>query len=155
MGLENNCYLLTEVDGQVKREDVPSFICQHEEADTRMVSHMLKILDTLPTAYISIRSNDTDVIILLMYHVAHAQGRPKVWMDAGLSSTNSRRYISISQLVDDNSSSIIDALPGFHAFTGSDVAAAFINKVKLKPFEITKKSDTHTEVFSMLEAYML
>ena len=61
------------VDGNVVCEAV-SFRCKHEEADTRMVYHMNEIIKDDPSATVSVRSNDTDVFILLFYHVSNIQG---------------------------------------------------------------------------------
>ena len=50
---------------------------------------------------------------------------PAVWVDVGLSSSNTRHYINISQLVGYLDVAIVDALPVLHAFTGSDDSASF------------------------------
>jgi hypothetical protein len=74
---------------------------------------------------------------------------PNVWMDVGLSGINTRRYINISQLVSGMNRTTIDSLLGFHAFTGSDVTSAFMNRGKVKPFTLMNKG-AHGEVFSAL-----
>ena len=68
-------------------------------------------------------------------------------MDVELSGINSRRYINISQLVSGINLTLIDSLPGFHAFAGSDVTSAFMNRGKLKPFKLMNKG-ANAEVFS-------
>ena len=123
--------------------------CQHEEADTRMIFHLYKIASN-PDQCISVRSNDTDVLILLLYHLPHIENNPNVCMDVGLSSNNSRRYINVRQIVNEVRSPLLEALPGFHAFTGSDTTAAFMNKGKLRPYDLMEKSDQHVDVFSHL-----
>ena len=150
IGLDNTCFSFTVVDGHVHREEVSSLACQHEEADTRMVYHLHQIIDEHPDAQVSVRSNDTDVLVILAYHVHHMSSNPNVWMDVGLNGNNTRRYINISQMVSEISSSLIDALPGLHAFTGCDVTAAFMNKGKSKPLEIMRKNDSYMETFSRL-----
>ena len=150
LGYEEECYSFTEMNGKVTREAVPSLRCSHEEADTRMVYHLYQILRDDASAKIGIRCNDTDVFILLLYHIAHATGSPAVWVDAGLASNNTRRYINISKLVSHLDSVPVDALPALHAFTGCDYTAAFMNKGKLKPLDLMMKSPVHTEIFSKL-----
>ena len=53
---------------------------------------------------------------------------PKVWMDVGLSSNNTRRYIYISQLTHKLDSNVLKALPGINAFTGCDYTASFLQR---------------------------
>ena len=79
-----------------------------------------------------LEARDTDVFILIIYHVSNHTTSSTVWMDFGLSSNNTRRYIDISQLVDHLPQDLIDALPALHVFTGSDYAASMMNKGKLK-----------------------
>ena len=73
---------------------------------------------------------------------------PAVWMDVGLSSNNTRLYINISQLVGYLDVAVIDALPALHAFTGSDYAASFTNKGKLRPLDLVIKHPTFTAAFA-------
>ena len=59
----------------------------------------------------------------------------KVWMDVGVSSNNTRRYINISQITHNLDNNISKALPGIHAFTGYDHTASFLNKGEVKSLE--------------------
>ena len=102
---------------------------------------------------VSVRCNDTDVFVLLLYHVnimSSPDITPKVWMDVGLSSNNTRRYINISQLTHKLDSNVLKALPGIHAFTGCDYTASFLNKWKVKPLEKMLKNDSMIRVFFSL-----
>ena len=150
IGLEETCFMFFVESGEVIRTEVPALNCQHEEADTRMMFHLQNIVQSLPHAKVSVRSNDTDVLILLVYHVHHMPNNPLVWMEAGLSSTNTRRFINVSQMVTALNPTLIKALPGLHAFTGCDVTAAFMNKGKCRPLEILMKNDEHAEMFCQL-----
>ena len=91
-------------------------VCCHEEADTIIMFHLHHILIANNGESISIRSFDTDVFILLIYHVSNHTTSSTVLMDFGLNSNNTKIYINISQLVDHLPQDLIDAL---HAFTGS------------------------------------
>ena len=57
----------------------------------------------------------------------------------GLSSSNTRRYIHVSKLATTLDANVLKTLPGYHAFTGSDFTAAFMNKGKVRPFDIMYK----------------
>ena len=116
-------------------------VCCPEEADTRIMFHLHHILAANNGEYISIRSSDTEVFILLIYHVSNHTTSSTVWVDFGLSSNNTKIYINISQLVDHLPQDLIDALP---AFTGSDYTASMMNKCKLKALELMMKSDIST-----------
>ena len=71
-------------------------------------------------------------------------------MDVGHSGKNNRRYINISQLLEEVTPEMVDALPGLHALTGSDYTAAFMSKGKVKPFNLIMKSPQYTHAMSQL-----
>lgn len=52
--------------------------------------------DTEMFDIIVVRSSDTDVLVILLTHshVIH----PQLWLDVGVSTNNSRRYIHVSKL---------------------------------------------------------
>ena len=141
IGLEEECHCITITDGHVSSQEIPTLVCCHEEADTRIIYHLQNILlpqQTLPT--VAVRSSDTDVFILLLYYVSHHHDCiPQIWMDVGLSSNNTRRYINISQLAVHLDKSMVAALPALHAFTGSDYTASFMNKGKIRALDLMMK----------------
>ena len=71
-------------------------------------------------------------------------------MDAGLSGNNTRRYINVTQLTENMESTFVNALPGFHAFSGSDYTASFMNKGKVKPLDLLQKQEAFCEAFAQL-----
>ena len=149
VALEKKCYCLRVHEGKLVCEDVEALSSNHIEADTRIILHMFSMLNC--HKHISVRTSDTDVFILLIYHVSHHQDcNAQVWMDAGLSSNNTRRHINISNIVEHLSQNVIDALPGLHAFTGSDYTAAFMNKGKVRPLQIMMKDTRFADAFSSL-----
>ena len=89
-------------------------------------------------------------LVLLLNYAGRAQNCFKLWIDAGLASTNSRRFINIAQLVGALESDVLEALPGLHAFTGSDFTAAFMNKGKQRPFELMMKSKAFVRAFGKM-----
>ncbi len=82
--------------------------------------------------------------------MSESQTSTNVWMDAGLSSNNTRRTISINGLVDMLPQETIRALPAIHAFTGCDYTAAFMNKGKLRPLVLIMKNDDFRSAFAEL-----
>ena len=162
------CFLYTTHDGIVHRTQVHELNSTHEEADTRIIFHADFITENSEQFRpdIVVRSNDTDVFILLLHHALHINAT--FWMDAGINSRNTRRMINISELSNELTDSICEALPSFHAFTGSDYTASFMRKAKWKPFEIMKNSDismsaqsqlgssevVHNDVANIIERYV-
>ncbi len=124
------------------RTEIPELMCQHEEADTRIMWHIGHISQSQPECNVSVRCDDTDVLIILLAHDAESSVR--VWMDVGKSSNNTRRYIDVSSLADHLGVDLCKALPGLHAFTGCDYTAAFYRKGKFRPLTIMEKGFVST-----------
>ncbi len=142
MAFDEQCihYTALKAEGPVVWKEVPELSCSHEEADTRIIFHLVHVIEQDPDAIISVRADDTDIFINLLFHVLRTGGN--VWMDVGKSSNNTRRFISITQLVEKLGADIVRTLPSYHAFTGCDFTASFLYKAKTKPYDImvdTKK----------------
>ena len=112
--------------------------------------HLHRILEADTGESIVIRIFDTDVFILLLYHVANHTSNSTVWMDTGLKSNNTGIYINISQPVSHMDRNTINTLPDLHAFTGSDYTAAFMGKGKLMALQLIMKSDNNSSRFTRL-----
>ena len=79
---------------------------------------------------IVVRSSDTN-ITLLLFHVSKFSVTPAVWMEVGLTSNSTKRYINISHLIEGVLDvAVIDALPAAHTSTGSDYSTSFVDKYK-------------------------
>lgn len=150
LALEEVCYRYTVEDAELRCVDVPGYHCQHEEADTRIIYHLIKITEEDPELNVVARCNDTDILILLLYHCRLRQQTPNAWMDAGLTGKNTRRYINIHQLLEQMRPEVVEALPGLHALTGSDYTAAFMNKGKVRPYNLMCKSANHADTLAQL-----
>ena len=139
VGIENKAY----------RYDVhDNIVCSHEEADTRLIWHAKHICENNPDGNIIIRANDTDVLIILLTH-AHALPA-HIWYDCGLNSNNSRRYVDISLLARYMGQNLCAAIAGFHAFTGSDYTASFLNKGNVRALALMEKSVKFMTTFEKL-----
>ena len=146
--LEESCYLYTAKDGHIEHTEVSDLQSTHEEADTRVIFHANYISKKNFLPVIVIRSCDTDVFILLLYHSVHLKA--KLWMDTGICSKNTRRNINITELAEILTLELCLALPAFHAFTGSDYTAAFLRKGKSKPLKLMECNKKHKEAFTQL-----
>jgi len=87
LAFDKQCILLTEEEGKVKCQQVHALSIQHEEADTRIIFHLAHIsrqVSVTPAKNISVRANDTDVFILLLYNkmfICSSSNTLNVWMD--------------------------------------------------------------------------
>jgi hypothetical protein len=145
-----DCFLYTTDNGVVNRTQIHELQSRLEEADTRLIFHadFIAEISDEPCPVIVIRSCDTEVFVLLLHHARHINAT--LWMDAGLNSKNTQRMINISDLANKLTAPICDALPSFHAFTGSDYTASFMRKAKWRPFGITENSERFTSAMSQL-----
>ena len=80
---EEKCNKMSGIGGKVIVEPVSELGCSHEEADTRIVWH-LKSISMTSVENVVVRTNDTDVFILLLYHVHKLDLQIGAWMDVGL-----------------------------------------------------------------------
>ena len=84
IGFEEEFYHYTVLHGVVLRDEATSLICCQEEADTRIIFHLHQVIVQGLTQTVSVRCNDTDVLILLLYHVAcdsEVYSLPRACMD--------------------------------------------------------------------------
>ena len=107
--------------------------CDAEEADSRVLFHAAFF--PFPSNII-LRTVDTDVFVIALGIRKHLSPHCFLWIESGCYSDNSIEYVSIQAIYENLGVNMCDALPGFHAFTGSDYTAAFNNKGKIKPFKI-------------------
>ena len=63
---------------------------------------------------------------------------------------NTRRYINIVHVVSDIDPNLVDALPGFHVFTGADYTPCNMNKGKFNPLKIIMKTPEFVTAFPEL-----
>ncbi|XP_030837116.1 uncharacterized protein LOC105437992 [Strongylocentrotus purpuratus] len=138
------CYQYTPDEHNHINVSSPDYLQgDHEEADTLIAFHV----EHIEEANIMVRASDTDVLVILIGALGkqrrEVRAMKSVIMDCGMG--NSRRYINVSNITDvleDCRQGLPRALPGFHAFTGSDFNSAFYRKGKTKPLEIMQKDKT-------------
>ena len=128
------CFLFETSDAQMKCEKITDLCNNHLEADTKVCLHAIHADQRLAEpGDIIIRASDTDIMVILLHH--QPKIRSLLWMDVGLSSSNTRRYISITKIHEEIGDKISAALPAFHAYSGSDFTSCFFMKAKVRPFE--------------------
>jgi len=91
----------------------------HEEADTRMIVHAK---DAIERGYrrLEIFSRDTDVLLLLLYHLGE---ETECWMVSGTG--RSRRCYPIHTISRTLDRHVRENILGFHALTGCDTTSSF------------------------------
>ena len=69
LALDHKCFRYTVRSGVIVPEQVLALNSEHEEADTLIIYHLHKLTQEQPGLSISVRCDDTDVLLLLLYHV--------------------------------------------------------------------------------------
>ena len=138
------CFRYTATSDGVNKTCVESMTNEHIEADTRIIFH-LKTISNTPGEVVVIRSNDTDVLCILVYHMKTILAN--VFMDTGYDHNNTRKYIDLNSL-SMALGPMCDALPGVHAFSGSDYTCAFMGKGKVAIYRKIESSVEYRSLFA-------
>ena len=64
------------------------------------------------------RCDDTDVLVILLYHFGTGVVATNVWMDLGVVGKNNRHNIDVTSLAKHIGNDLCSALPAEYAFTG-------------------------------------
>ena len=140
----NICIQLTGNENGVETTAVPELRNTHDEADTILALHANHASSTQPDANIVVRANDTDVLVILIYHSNHF--KCQLFMDVGSNDDNTRRYIHVTKLAESMENMSL-VLPALHAFTGCDYTASFLRRGKIKLYERVETSEELQELF--------
>ena len=93
-----------------------------KEADLRTSMH---VLDCVRAGYSTcvVLSNDTDVIIALLYYVPmfRKEGLKELWVRAGRGNTT--RFVPLHILHDRHGADLCKVLPALHSLTGCDITS--------------------------------
>eukprot|EP00745_Piridium_sociabile_P034704 TRINITY_DN5991_c0_g1_i13.p1 TRINITY_DN5991_c0_g1~~TRINITY_DN5991_c0_g1_i13.p1 ORF type:complete len:843 (-),score=177.10 TRINITY_DN5991_c0_g1_i13:511-3039(-) len=102
--------------------------CNHEEADTRVLVHLLHALQTSSVGMV--HTGDTDVVILLsnFNHIMALNPNAEIWISFKAGKTT--RMISLNTIATNLGTTTCKAMALFHAFTGSDSTSSFKFKGK-------------------------
>ena len=140
--MDCKCLVITH---QSTSEDT-SLSSNQEEADTKVILHCHAILVESSSSIVTLRSpsGDTDIVILAMTLLHEFNDR--VILDDG--SGKNRKLISLKEISIEEE--IIEALIGFHAYTGNDYVSSFFRKGKDTCFKVLEKSSKFQRAFSRL-----
>jgi len=135
------------VDGRVVKQVEATLGNNHEEADSRMFYHLANI----PTPNnVVVRTSDTDCLIIALGCYQLFDQSLKIWIEAGLLTNNTQRYISINQMHAALGETLCNSLPAYHAFTGCDYTSSFNRKGKIRPLKLLQKNHDAQAAFSQL-----
>ena len=125
---ENYCLQLTGDNVA----DIDELKSNQEEADTRLILHANYIMTSIEGVTVTIHSpsGDTDVIVLAL--VLLHEFRENVYVIDGNGRNRKLLRLADVRLEDE----IVQALIGFHSFTGNDYISSFFNKGKKKWYEL-------------------
>ena len=107
--------------------------CNHEEADTRVVVHILNALEQGMKS-VKVRTVDTDVVIILagaFYELCQTQPLADIWIAFGMS--KNYRFYSIIAICASLGEQRSRALPVFHTLTECDTTSASRVRAKSQP----------------------
>ena len=127
--------------------------CNHEEADTRIVVHILHALEQ-GMKTVKVRTVDTDVVVILagaFHELLVTQPLADIWIAFGRS--KNYRFYSINAIYASLGEHKSIALPVFHAFTGSDTTSAFRGKGKKSAWQAWQAYEEVTETFEYLSSH--
>ena len=125
----------------------------HEEADTRIVVHIVHALQQ-GIKIIEVRTVDTDVIAILAgayFKLALAYPLADIWVAFGKG--KKFRFYSINYICASLGELKARALPVFHALTGCDTTSAFRGKGKKSAWQAWQTYKEVTETFVFLASH--
>ena len=113
---------------------LPELGCaNHEEADTRLIAHMVYKCRTIHHAHIVVHANDTDIILLCIYHFQQNESINQLWIQ------RNKKYLSIHELVcklsskyDKPSIELCKSLLVGYVLTGCDTVSFLFGRGKRK-----------------------
>lgn len=127
--------------------------CNHEEADTRLVVHVLHSLQQGANS-ILVRTVDTDVIVILagtFYDLIVTQPLADIWVAFGMG--KHYRFYHINDICASLGEPKSRALPVFHSFSGCDTTSAFKGKSKKSIWEAWQAFQDVTDTFVYLATH--
>lgn len=124
--------------------DVSELSSSQEEADSRMLLHAWHANQEFGTAGImgdiTIKSPDTDVLVLAVHYFPQMQSIKTLWLETGrtTSSLDQRRFIPVHQICHKLHSSVPAVLPAVHAITGCDSTSSLYGIGKKKAMKLVE-----------------
>ena len=113
-----------------------SLTSNQEEADIKVILHSHQILKCNDTSVITLLSPSGDTNIVVLTIALLYEFRNRVLIDDG--SGDNRMVMWLSNI--DIGKDLVDALKGFHAFTGNDYISSFFRKGKGNCWKLVEKN---------------
>ena len=108
----------------------PNIISVLEEADNRIICHILDILES-GLSRISVKTSDSDVVIILLGFIDQFLNIvPELELFVDFNTGTNRKYININACYISLGKDICFNLPFFHCFTGADSTCSFFKLLK-------------------------
>ena len=125
--------------------------CNHEEADTRIVVHVLHAIQVEQAKSVLVRIVDTDVVVILVgtfYNLKSIVPDLDLWVAFGMGRHFS--YININTICVSLGEARSRSLPVFHALTGCDTTSSFYGKGKKSAWQAWELYPDVTSTFEFL-----
>ncbi|KAK3750309.1 hypothetical protein QZH41_001768 [Actinostola sp. cb2023] len=125
--------------------------CNHEEADTRIVVHVLHAIQVDQSQSVLVRTVDTDVIVILIgkfHHLKAIQPDLDLWVAFGMGRNFS--FISVNIICAGLGEARSRSLPVFHALSGCDTTSSFYGKGKKSAWQAWELYPDVTPIFEFL-----
>ena len=126
--------------------------CNHEEADTRIMIHLLDALEHGASTCL-VRTVDTDVVVILIgkFHAMVAKyPTADIWVAFGTG--KSYTYLHINDICHSLGKEKSTALPIFHCYTGCDTTSALCGKGNKSAWEAWTSNPEVTQAFNYMAA---
>ena len=125
--------------------------CNHEEADTRIVVHILHAIQDNEAKSVLVRTVDTDVLVILIGTFQHLRAiQPDLDLWVGFGTGRNFSFISINTICAGLGDARSRSLPVFHALTGSDTTSTFYGKGKRSAWQAWEMYPAITQTFEFL-----
>ena len=125
--------------------DFPELFCTREEADTRMLLHVIHtdrmFGEKRTKGRIIVKSPDTDVLVLCVHYIPSLQYTDELWFQtSAISSTkDGRRFTPVHDILCNSIDPVIcKILPAVHAVTGCDTTSSMFGIGKRTVFKVLK-----------------
>ena len=125
--------------------ELPQLCSNQGETDTRVVLYLHHAVN-LGYKNTVVRTPDTDILIILLYH-AHTINLT-IYLDTGLG--KHCKLINLSDLAASLGESYCETLLGFYVFTGEDCTSSFKGKGKVAPLKKLEKKPRFHKCFQQL-----
>lgn len=112
---------------------------------------MLHILKSAPTANILVKSQYIDhLLVYILHQMQFINEQKEIFIQTGRSSNNSIKIINVRAIFQTIDARIINALPGWFAYTGCAYEPCFYGKGKKSSFKALMKDESIQNAFSQL-----